>query len=167
MSSRAAVAPRERLQAFGCAQRCGELGAEIALALVGRADVRQDELFEVDIERTAADEPQRRHAQPLAEDLGDRTVAAGRGGADIRPVRAQAGVAEQPSFVERRPHHVHVRQVAAAEIRIVVDENVALVHVGGERGDDGAHRIGHRAEVDRQIGPLRHHLARASNTPQE
>src|SRR6266540_4262693 len=32
------------------------------------------------------------------------------------------------------------------------------IHLGCERGDDGAHRIGHRAEVDGQVGPLRHHL---------
>ncbi len=72
---------------------------------------------------------------------------------------AQAGVADEPAPVEGRPHHVHVGQVAAAEIRIVVEKNVAVVHVGCERGDDGAHRIGHRAEVDGQVGPLRHHLA--------
>ena len=73
----------------------------------------------------------------------------------------------QPALGESRPHHVHVGQMAAAEIGIVVDEHVAVVHVGRKRRDHGAHRIGHRAEVDRQVGPLRHHLPRASNTPQE
>ena len=154
-----AVALGERLQTIGCAQRCGELGAEIAFTLVGRANIRQDELFEVDIERAAADQPQRRDAQPFAEDLRDRAVAAGRRRADIRPMRAQASVAEQLAVIECGPHHIHVRQVAAPEIGVVVDENVAVVHVGSEHGDDGAHRIGHRAEVNRQIGALRHHLA--------
>jgi hypothetical protein len=38
-----------------------------------------------------------------------------------------------------------------------VDEHVAVVHVGTEGGDNGAHGIRHGAEVDRQIRPLRHH----------
>ena len=69
--------------------------------------------------------------------------------------------------MEGRPHHVHVGQVAAAEIGIVVKKDVALVHVRREGGNDGANRIRHRAEVDGEVGPLRHHLAAASNTPQE
>ena len=97
-----AVAAGQRLQPFGRAQRGGELGAEVALALIGRADVGENHLLEVGVERAAADQPQRRQAQPLAIDLGHRAVAAGRGGADVRPVRAQAGVAEQPPLVERR-----------------------------------------------------------------
>ena len=47
----AAVAPGERFETFGRAQRCGELGAEIAFAFVGRANVRQNQLFEVGVER--------------------------------------------------------------------------------------------------------------------
>ena len=152
-----AVALRQSLQPLGRAQGGGELGAEVALALVGRAHVGQDHLLEVDIERAAADEPQRRQAQPLAVDLRDRAVAAGRGRADIGPVRAQAGVAEQAPVVEGRAHHVDIGEVAAAEVGVVVDEHVAVVHVGAEGGDHGAHRIGHGAQMDRQIGPLRHH----------
>src|SRR5262245_9125245 len=74
-------------------------------------------------------------------------------------MRAQAGVAEQLAGVESGPHNIHVGQVAAAEIGIVVNKDVGVVYVAGKGGDDGANRIGHGAEVDRQIGPLRHHLA--------
>src|SRR5216683_2459326 len=62
----------------------------ISVARIRGANVRQNEPFEIDIERATADEPQRRHAQSFAEDLRHRAVAAGRGGADVRPVRAQA-----------------------------------------------------------------------------
>ena len=46
-----AVALGQRLQPLGRAQGGGELGAEVALALVGRAHVGEDHLLEVDIER--------------------------------------------------------------------------------------------------------------------
>ena len=42
---------------------------------------------------------------------------------------AQTGVTEQPAVVEGGLDNVHVRQVAAAEIGVVVQEDVALVHV--------------------------------------
>ena len=42
---------------------------------------------------------------------------------------AQTGVTEQSAVVEGGPDDVHVGQVAAAEIGIVVEEDVALVHV--------------------------------------
>jgi len=72
---------------------------------------------------------------------------------------AQTGVTEQSAAVEGGPDDVHVGQVAAAEIGVVVQEDVALVHVRCEHGDDGANRIGHRPQVDGQIRPLRHHGA--------
>ena len=74
-------------------------------------------------------------------------------------MRAQAGVAQQPAPVEGRPHHIHVGQMAAAEVGIVMDEDIAFVHVIRERTDHGANRVRHRAEMDGQVGPLRHHLA--------
>ena len=72
---------------------------------------------------------------------------------------AQTGVTEQPAVVEGGPDDVHVGEVAAAEIGIVVEEDVAVVHVRREHRDDGANRIGHRPQVDRQIRSLRHHRA--------
>src|SRR5215471_3334124 len=75
-----AVALGELFQAFDGSQRCRELRAKIALAFIRSADVRQNELLYINIERAAANEPKRRHAQPFAEDLGDRAVTARRGG---------------------------------------------------------------------------------------
>src|SRR5215475_14228413 len=123
------MAPRERLQTLGCAQRRRELGAEIAFALVRRANIGKNDLLKIDIEGTMADEPQWRHAQPFAEDLGHSAVAAWRGRTNIRPMSAQAAVAEEFAVVECRPYHVHVRQMAAAEIGVVVDKNITVMHV--------------------------------------
>ena len=103
-------------------------------------------------------QPYRRQAQALAVDLRHRAVAAGCGAADVRPVRAHAAEAEQPAVVEGRRDDVHVRQMRAALIRIVVDEHVARADIG-ERLHDRAHRVRHGAEMDRQIGALRHHVA--------
>ena len=103
-------------------------------------------------------EPHRRQPQALAEDLGGGAVAAGGGAADVRPVGAHAGEAEERALVEGRRHHVHVGQVAAAEVGIVVDEDVAR----RERARGADHRLHgerHRAEMDRQVRALRHHLA--------
>src|SRR6516162_11134874 len=49
--------------------------------------------------------------------------------------------------------------MAAAEIGIVVDEDIAGVHVRCETSDNGADGIGHRAEVNGQVGSLRDYLA--------
>ena len=100
----------------------------------------------------------RRQAQPLAVDLGHRAIAAGRRAADIGPVRAHAAEAEQAALVEGGRHDVDVGQMRAALVRIVVDEHVARRDVG-KRPHHGAHRVRHRAEMDRQIRPLRHHVA--------
>ena len=50
MSWLGSVALGEPLQSFRGTQRRGELGAEVALALVGRAHVGKDHLLEVDIQ---------------------------------------------------------------------------------------------------------------------
>ena len=155
----AAIALRKRAQTFACATCRGELCAKIAPALLRRANVRQNDLFEVGVHRAAADQAHRRQPKPFAENFRDGAVAARRCRAHVRPMGTQTGVAEQLARVEGRPHHIHVGQVAAAEIGIVVNENVAVVHVPGKGGDDSTNRVRHRAEMDRQIGPLRHHLA--------
>src|SRR5262249_61683342 len=99
-----AVAGGERLEALGRAQGRGELGAEITPALVRRADVGEDEILQVLVGDAAADQPQRRQAQALAEYFRDRAVTAGRGGAYVRPVRTQAGVTDEQPGMERGPH---------------------------------------------------------------
>ena len=134
-----------------------DLRAHIAQPLRRRADIGEDDRFHIRVRLAVAIEPHRRQAQPLAVDLGDRAVAAGRGAADIGPMRAHAAEAQQLAAMEGGHHDVHIGQVRAAAIGVVVDEDVAFGHIG-EGSGDAADGIGHGAQMDRQIRPLRHHL---------
>ena len=53
---------------------------------------------------------------------------------------------------------VHIGQMRAALVWIVVDEHIAGRDIG-KCPHDCAHRVGHRAEMYRQVGPLRDHVA--------
>jgi hypothetical protein len=59
--------------------------------------------------------------------------------------------------VEGRPDDVDVGQMTATEIGVVVDEDVAIVHVAAKAGYDGTNGIRHGTQVDRKIMPLGHH----------
>src|SRR6516162_3991318 len=118
-----------------------------------------NEILKINIKNTTAGEPRWRYPQPFAKDLSHGAVAARRGRANIRPMRTQAGVAEEVAIVKCRPNHIHVRQMAAAKIGIIVNKNIAAVYVRCETSDNGANCIGHRAEVNGEIGALRYHFA--------
>ena len=153
-----AVFRRQRLQPRRGTPVRRHLRAQIAEPLGGGADIGEDDRLDGGIRLAVAIQADRRQAQALAVDLGHRAVAAGRGAADVGPVRAHAAEAEQAAFVECGRDDVHVGQMRAALIRIVVDEHVAGRDIG-KRLHDRAHRIGHRAEMDRQVGALRDHVA--------
>ena len=137
----------------------GDLGAQVAQAFGGSADVGEDDRLDTRVGLSPAVEPHGRQTQALAEYFGDGTIAAGRGAADVGPVGAHAAEAEQRAAVEGGGDDVDVGQVRAAVIRVVVDEHVA--GRGVRKGvHDGADGVGHRAEVDRQVGALRDHVAR-------
>ena len=112
-------------EARGAAQVGGDLGAQVAPPLVRRPHVREDDLLHVAIDDPRGVEAHGRQAQALAVDLGRRAVAAGRAAADVRPVGAHAGPAEQPALEKGRRDDVDVGEMAAAEVRVVVDEDVA------------------------------------------
>src|SRR6516162_10789929 len=92
------------------------MGTEITFALIRRAHIGKNEIFKSNIKDATADEPQGWDPQPFAKDLRHGAVAPGRGRADIRPMRAQAGVAEEIAILKCRPNHIYVWQMAAAEI---------------------------------------------------
>ena len=148
-----------------------DLGAQVPAALGRSAHVREDDVLHVAVDHTGPLDAHRRQAEPFAVDLGHRAVAAGGGAADVGPVRAHAAEAEQgfAAFAaaaavvaaadEGGSDHVHVRQVRAAEVGVVVDERVARPDVFSPGLGHRAHRIRHRAEVDGEIGALRHHVS--------
>ena len=98
-------------------------------------------------------------AQSLAVNLGGGAVAAGAGTADVGPVGADAGVAQQHLVIEvDGGDDIHIGEVGAAEIGVVVDEHVT----GGDLArntENGADGVGHGAEVDGDVGTLGHHVA--------
>ena len=120
-----AVFRRQRLQPRRGAPVRRHLGAEIAETFGGRADVGEDDRLDGGIRLAVAIQTYRRQAQALAVDLSDRAVAARRGAADVGPMRAHAAEAEQARFVEGRCDDIHVGEMRAALVRIVVDEHVA------------------------------------------
>ena len=135
-----------------------DLGAQVAAALGRGSDIGEDHVLHIAVDRPAPVDAHRRQAQPLAIDVRHRAVASRRGAADIRPVGAHAAEAEQRAVHKGGRDDVHVRQVRAAEIGVVVDEHVAGFDIlpGPHHR---AHRIGHRTQVDRQVRALGHHIA--------
>ena len=99
---RHAVLARQLLQARHPAVVGGELGAQVAAPLVGRAHVGEDDRLHLAVGHAGRVQPHRRQPQPLTEDLGGGAVGAGRSAADVRPVRPHAGEAEQRALVEGR-----------------------------------------------------------------
>ena len=87
----------------------------------------------------------------LAQRLGARGEQAAQPGGLLELLQREA---EQRAFVERRGHDVHVGQVAAAEVGVVVDEDVP-----GLEGLPGLERLGQAArdrepETDDRTGGL-------------
>ena len=72
---------------------------------------------------------------------------------------ADACVAQQHLVIEvDGGDHIHIGEVGAAEVRVVVDEDVT----GGDLArntENGADGVGHGAEVDGDVGALGHHIA--------
>jgi hypothetical protein len=106
---------------------------------------------------------------PLAVDLHDRHLQAfgkdvGRGAveraADVGPMRHAAGESHHLAIVKDRHGEGHVVEVAAGDIGIVGQEDVAGVEVlDAVMGELGFHRIAHAADEHRQSEPDRNGIA--------
>ena len=106
----------------------------------------------------ALDDLRRAEPEALLEDLGRVHRRAGVLRADVEPVRARGGEADELAVVEDRPEDRDVVQVGAGEVRVVHDPDVA-----GLPGLAAVHLLGHAradlevAEEDRQPGRLAEH----------
>lgn len=101
----------------------------------------------------------RRNAQALGIDLGGVGVVAGRhGAADIGEMPLADRPVDQLALVEDRLVHAGIDGVAAAEGRIVVQDQVAFVDVVAEEGRHRLHGGDERAEMDRDVLALQDHL---------
>ena len=125
------------------------LRLDVADALVGDADVGQDDGEDFLVHHAALEQLHRRQAQSFLLRFGGmRREAARHHAADVRPVAGIGEPREQLALVEKRFDEAHVHQMRAAEIRVVDDEHVAgldafraLYHrLGGELHGADEHR---------------------------
>ena len=136
-----AVAVEQRREAaFAGRQRRG-LRLDVADALVGDADVRQDDRQDLVVDRAALVELDRRQPQTFLLDLGRvGREAARHHAAGVGPVAGVGEPAPRLAGAEERLHELHVHQVRAAEVRVVDDEDVARL----ERDLQALHALDHR-----------------------
>ena len=137
----AAIAVEKRCESpLADRQRRG-LRLDVADPLVGDADVREDDREDLRVEPARFEELYRRQPQALLLDLGRvRGEAAGDDAADVGPVTGIGEPAPELPAIEERLDELDVHQVRPAEIRIVQDEDVAVI----ERDSLLAYPIDHR-----------------------
>ena len=110
----------------------GGLRLDVADALVGDADVGQDDRQDLLVHLALLEEFHRRQAQSFLLDLRRAGREAARHhAADVGPVAGVGEPGEHLALVEERLHEPHVHQMRAAEIGIVDDEDVARIDLAG------------------------------------
>ena len=135
--------------------RRADHGGEIAAEIMGIADIERDHVEDVVAQTACLVELDRRNAQAFLPDLGRiGIIGAMRGAADVALMRADDGPEQPSGAVEHRHEGGDIRQMAAAVIGIVHQDDVArrdvleaLLH--RERGP------GQRADMDRNVVGLR------------
>ena len=166
------IAPRHRIPAVALDQgeeaalagaNRGELGAEVAERAFRHADVHRDDVDQLPVELARALQLQDRNLQPLGVDVGGDALQRA---ADIEPVRHAAGEPDQLALVVDRQAQRDVVEVAAGDIGVVGDQDVAgLDPVGAEMRELGLERLGHAADEHRQAQPDRDRLALRGEQP--
>ena len=136
-----------------------ELGLEIAEHDVGNTHVDADELEQGLVRPAALVELQHRDTQALLVDLGGIGRARPRHPApDVVVVADQHRVAEQIVIDEDRHEHEDVREMHAARlVRVVEDDDVPGRDVVAVLPDHRLHCIRDRAEMQRKAEPLGDH----------
>ena len=134
-------------------------GQHVAAHLTRQARVGDQHVQQVRARGAALAQPDRRDAQPLLPDFGGAGVVAAMGRpADIGLVRAHHRPEAQHAALHHRHNDGEVRQVAAAVIGVVEQENVALTRVR-EGVRHGARGKRHRPHMHRDVVRLRHQAA--------
>ena len=145
LDHRGAVAVEQRREALLADRERGRLRLDVADALVGDADVRQDDGEDFLVHHALLVELHRRQPQAFLLHLGGvGRKAAGDHAAQVRPVAGIGEPAPVLAAVEERFYETHVHQVRAAEVGVVDDEQV----VGLERDVPVAHVLDHRARAE-------------------
>ena len=135
--------------------RRADHGGEVAAKFAGIADVERDQVEQILAELSGLIKFYRRDAQAFLIDLGGRRVVGAMGGAaDVALMRAHDGPQQPLLAVEERHERRQIRQMAAAVIGIIEQDDVAgrdiletLFHRQG--------RPGQRADMHRDVIGLR------------
>ena len=145
-----AVLVEQRRHPPGAHQQRRRLRLDVADALLGHADVGEDDGEDLLVDLPFLVELDRREAQALLHHFGGpRREAARHHAAGVWPVAGVRQPGEVRALVEEGQREAHVHQVGAAEIRVVDGEDVALAH-GGPGGDQVLGRKLHGSDEDRQ-----------------
>jgi hypothetical protein len=129
-----------------------DLGREIALEVPGVAHVGLEHAQHVLAQLSPVVQAQGRHPDPLVPDLGRGRVVAPVGrAADVGVVRPVHGPEQEITIHEDGHESGQIRQVAAAVVRVVQEEDVTLMHVVPERLAHRKHAGGQRPHVHRDV----------------
>ena len=124
------------------------LRAQIAHGAARQPHVLLDDLDQRFVGLAAIVQFQNRDLQAFGKDVGGD---AAQRAADVEPVRHAAGKADQHALVKDRQRQRDVIEVAAGEVGIVGDVDVARPHVlAAEMSDLGLHGLRHAADEHRQ-----------------
>ena len=134
-------------------------GVEVAFLVAARAHVGEDEIDHVIARLAAVPDLDRRNAQTLGIDFGGVRIVAGRyRTTDVGQMTLAHRPVAQLALVKDRLVHAHVDGMAAAEGRVVVQDQIAFVNVVAEIARDRFHRGNERTEMDRNVLSLQDHF---------
>ena len=139
-----------------------ELRAEVAHRPLRQADVHLQ-----DVEEILVDDPgplvfEDRDLQTFRIDVGGHAAERA---ADIRPVRHADGEPDQRAVVEDRQAEGQVVEMAAGDIGVVGQQNIARPDIVAEMAQLRLHRFRHAADEHRQAEPDRDRLALRGEQP--
>ena len=139
-------------QAPGAEAACRDLRVVVAAPLLGHPHVEQQQVHDVALKLASPEEPHDRDAQALLVDLAHSARhGPRRHAADVGVVREVRDEAEQLAADEHRHRVVDVREVGAARgVRVVGDEEVAVVDVAVELLQQAGDQSAHGRDVDGQ-----------------
>ncbi len=135
----------------------GDLGAEVAHRALGQPHVVLDDRNQFLVDHALAVHLHDRHLQAFGEDVGGGAVERA---ADVRPMRHAAGERHQLALPEHRDGERHVVEMAAGDVGVVGQQDVAGIEVlDAVMLELGLHRVAHAADEHRQAEPDRDGVA--------
>ena len=128
---------------------------QVAAKLAGITDVQRQQVEQIVAQAAGFVELDRRNAQPLLKDLGGAGIVAAMGGAaDVALMGTDDGPQQPPLAVEDRHKGGEIRQMTAAMIGIVEQNDVARLDILEARFDR-QRRPGQRPDMHRDVIGLR------------